>query len=59
MTEVLGVEPLCSYMGRNDITAYQASKRGGWLCCEKAGNRVIISRKAALFSEGEIFAGQY
>ncbi|MBQ7170365.1 MAG: PhzF family phenazine biosynthesis protein [Synergistaceae bacterium] len=45
-------------LGRNDITAYQASERGGWLYCVNDGGRVIISGKAALFSEGEIFAGR-
>ena len=41
--------------GRNNITAYQASKRGGYLYCENDGGRVIISGKAVLFSEAEIF----
>lgn len=43
-------------LGQNDITAYQASERGGWLYCENAGGKVIISGRAVLFSEGEIFA---
>ena len=43
-------------LGRTRITAYQASERGGCLYCEASGERVIISGKAALFSEGEIFA---
>ena len=42
-------------LGRNKITAYQASERGGWLYCENDGERVIISGRATLFSEGEIF----
>ena len=42
-------------LGKNNITAYQASERGGWLHCENGGERVIISGRAALFSDGEIF----
>lgn len=41
-------------LGKNKITAYQASERGGYLYCELEGERVIISGKAILFSEAEI-----
>lgn len=40
---------------KKEITAYQASKRGGILYCRHAGTRTIISGKAALFSQAEIF----
>ena len=40
---------------RNNVVAYQASTRGGYLWCECAGGRVVISGKAALFAECEIF----
>ena len=42
-------------LGKNEITAYQASERGGYLYCELEGDRVIISGKAALFPKAEIF----
>ena len=42
-------------LGRKNITAYQASQRGGWLFCEDEGERVKISGHAALFSKAEIF----
>ena len=41
-------------LGRCDLTAYQASRRGGVLLCTYAGERTILRGKAALFSEAEI-----
>ncbi|MBQ7543703.1 MAG: PhzF family phenazine biosynthesis protein [Synergistaceae bacterium] len=41
-------------LGRKDITAYQASERGGWLYCHHEGERITISGKAALYSRSEI-----
>ncbi|MCH3950703.1 MAG: PhzF family phenazine biosynthesis protein [Acidaminococcus sp.] len=38
-------------MGKNDIKAFQASKRGGELYCRYAGDRTYISGKATLFAE--------
>ncbi|MEG0249341.1 MAG: PhzF family phenazine biosynthesis protein [Peptostreptococcus sp.] len=43
-------------LGKNDIVAYQASKRGGTLYCRQEGNRMKLAGKAALFSIDEIFA---
>ncbi len=40
---------------KNELTAYQASRRGGVLYCHYAGERTILSGKAALYSEAEIF----
>ena len=44
-------------LNKNNITAYQASERGGWLYCnfDSESKRVIISGRAALFSEADIF----
>lgn len=42
--------------GKNELAAYQASKRGGVLYTRVEGERVILAGKAALFSEAEIFA---
>ena len=42
-------------LGKKDITAYQASRRGGTLYCELTGNgRIRISGKAALFAVSEL-----
>lgn len=43
-------------LGKNELAAYQASKRGGVLYTRAEGERVILAGKAALFSEAEIFA---
>lgn len=42
-------------LGKNKLTAYQASARGGVLYCRYAGERTVLSGKAALFSESEIY----
>lgn len=42
-------------LGKTQMTAYQASQRGGLLKCSLDGTRVIIAGKAVLFLEGEIF----
>lgn len=41
-------------LGKDDLTAYQASRRGGTLSCRVRGNRVLIGGTAVLFAEGEI-----
>ncbi|MGB7569602.1 MAG: PhzF family phenazine biosynthesis protein [Chitinivibrionales bacterium] len=41
-------------LGKNDLHAYQVSKRGGELFCKHAGKRVKISGRAALYMEGTI-----
>lgn len=44
-----------SVLGKNDITAYQASRRGGTLYCHTAHDgRITLSGKAALFAVSEI-----
>ncbi|MBQ7561919.1 MAG: PhzF family phenazine biosynthesis protein [Synergistaceae bacterium] len=40
---------------KNQITAYQASQRGGYLYCSIENERISISGKAALFAEAKIF----
>lgn len=42
-------------LGKNDIVAYQASKRGGTLYCRLEGNKVILGGKAVLFSIDELY----
>lgn len=41
-------------LGKNELTAYQASRRGGTLYCKLEGNRVMLAGKAALYSIAEI-----
>jgi PhzF family phenazine biosynthesis protein len=41
-------------LGKNDLHAFQISKRGGELFCTHAGNRVKFSGKAVLYMEGTI-----
>ncbi len=41
--------------GRAEITAYQASARGGWLYCTDARERVILRGDCALYMQGKIF----
>jgi len=41
-------------LGKNDLHAFQISKRGGELFCTHAGERVKISGKAVLYMEGTI-----
>ena len=41
-------------LGKGNIVAYQASKRGGTLYCRVSGDKVFMAGKAALFSECEL-----
>ena len=44
-------------LNKKQITAYQASKRGGYLYCElRADGRINISGKAALVAVSDIVA---
>lgn len=45
-------------LGKNDVVAYQASKRGGTLYCRQEGERIKMAGKAALFSIDEVFAAE-
>lgn len=42
-------------LGKTELTAYQASRRGGVLYTRLEGDRVILAGKAALFSEAKIY----
>lgn len=44
-------------LGKNSLTAFQASKRGGDVLCEVRGDRVILSGSAVTFMVGEIEIG--
>ena len=41
-------------LGKSELTAYQASERGGYLYCSVRGSRITISGKAALYSRSDI-----
>lgn len=41
-------------LGKQQLTAYQASARGGTLYCRKDGDRILMAGKAALYSLAEI-----
>ena len=41
-------------LGKESITAFQASARTGVLHCEVCGERIMISGKAVLFSSADI-----
>lgn len=41
-------------IGKNNIIAYQASRRGGTLYCKAEGNRIKMSGKVALYSTADI-----
>lgn len=42
-------------LGKEDIKAYQASKRGGELYCRTAGGRVTLAGYACLYSVAELY----
>lgn len=42
-------------LGKAELTAYQASRRGGVLYTRLDGGKVILAGKAALFSQAEIY----
>ena len=42
-------------LGKNNLTAYQASKRGGHLGCRLDGDRVYITGNATLYLKGTIY----
>jgi PhzF family phenazine biosynthesis protein len=41
-------------LGKNELTARQVSKRGGWLQCRQRGDRVEIAGRAVLYMTGTI-----
>ena len=42
-------------LGKKDLTAYQASRRGGYLYCTDAGERTIVRGEAVLFAVSDIY----
>ena len=42
-------------LGKNELLAYQASKRGGTLYCRREGSKIFMAGKAALYSIDELF----
>lgn len=42
-------------LGKNELVAYQASRRGGTLFCRRDDSRISLSGKAVLFSAAELF----
>lgn len=45
-------------LGRDELVAYQASRRGGTLYCRREGSRIFLAGKAALYAIDELFIGQ-
>ena len=41
-------------LGKDELVAYQASKRGGTLYCRREGDKILIAGKAALYSVDEL-----
>ena len=41
-------------LGKDELVAYQASKRGGTLYCRREGNKIFMAGKAALYSIDEL-----
>lgn len=44
-------------LGKEEVTAYQASPRGGILYCKIHGNRITLAGNACLYAESEIYVG--
>ena len=42
-------------LGKDELVAYQASKRGGTLYCRREDSRIFMAGKAALYSIDELF----
>jgi PhzF family phenazine biosynthesis protein len=42
-------------LGKNELVAYQASKRGGTLYCRRERDKIFMAGKAALYSIDELF----
>ena len=42
-------------LGRDELVAYQASKRGGTLYCRREGSKIFMAGKTALYSIDELF----
>ena len=45
-------------LGKDELVAYQASKRGGTLYCRRDGSKIFMAGKAALYAIDELFVGR-
>lgn len=45
-------------LGKDELVAYQASKRGGTLYCRREGSKIFMAGKAALYAIDELFVGR-
>jgi len=45
-------------LGKEELVAYQASKRGGTLYCRREGSRIFMAGKAALYSVDELLVNE-
>ena len=44
-------------LGKDELVAYQASRRGGTLYCRREDSKIFMAGKAALYSVDELFVG--
>ena len=44
-------------LGKDELTAYQASSRGGTLYCRREGGKIFLAGKAVLYAADELFVG--
>uniref|UniRef100_UPI00188B2654 PhzF family phenazine biosynthesis protein n=3 Tax=Vibrionaceae TaxID=641 RepID=UPI00188B2654 len=42
-------------LGKSDLVAYQASRRGGVLKCSVSGKSIVISGKGVLYLKGQVY----
>ena len=42
-------------LAKDEIVAYQASKRGGYLYCRREGEKIFMAGKAVLYSMDELY----
>lgn len=45
-------------LGKDELVAYQASKRGGTLYCRKEGNKIFLAGNAVLYSVDELYVDE-
>ena len=45
-------------LGKDELVAYQASRRGGTLYCRRQGNKIFMAGKAALYAIDELFVSR-
>ena len=45
-------------LGKDELVAFQASKRGGILYCRKEGNKIFLAGNAVLYSVDELYVDE-